>query len=109
MPLTLQVKRGYTCVSDVPIDFAALNAGFLPIITLDGTVGSTDLDDGAIHDNHVTPDAYWYAVDSDAGANLLVCTFSPAPSALIDGLVLACKVLTANTGAVTFNPNSLGA
>lgn len=109
MSLTLKVKRGYTVVDNVPIDNDALNAGFLPIITLEGTVGSGELGDGAVHAINVTPDAYWYADDSNSGANLLVCTYTPAPAALIDGLLLACKVNGANTGAVTFNPNGLGA
>lgn len=104
MSLTLKVKRGYTCVMGVPIDYAALNAGFLPIITLEGQVGATDIAAGAVHATNVTPDAYWYAVDSDAGANVLVCAYTPAPAAFKDGLILACKVNGANSGAVTFDP-----
>jgi hypothetical protein len=104
MSLTLKVKRGYTAVLGVPIDYAALNAGFLPIITLEGQVGATDIAAGAVHAINVTPDAYWYTLDTDAGANVLVCTYTPAPEAFKDGLILACKVNGANTGAVTFDP-----
>ncbi len=109
MPLQLTVKRGYTCVAGVPISYASLNAGFLPIITLEGSVANTDLGSGAVTASKVTPDAYWYAVDSDVTGNLIVATYSPAPTALTDGLVLAVKVKGQNTAAVTFNPNSLGA
>ena len=109
MSLSLKVKRGFTVVDGVPFSNADLNAGFLPIITLEGTIGTTDLDPGVIHKEQVTPDAYWYADDSDAGANVLVATYDPAPDALEDGLLLAVKVQTANSGAVTFNPNGLGA
>jgi hypothetical protein len=109
MSLTLKVKRGYTCVAGVPIDYAALNAGFLPIITLEGTIGSTDIGPGVINKTHVRPDAYWYAVDADVTGNVIAATYTPATLALVDGLILAVKVKGANTGAVTFNPDGLGA
>jgi hypothetical protein len=49
-----------------------------------------------------------YALDTGA-ANLYVAAFSPAVTALADGLLLMIKAKTANTGASTFDVNGLGA
>lgn len=49
-----------------------------------------------------------YAVDN-GGANVYQVVYSPAITALTDGMVLKFKAKTANTGASTFNPNGLGA
>ncbi len=46
---------------------------------------------------------------STTGNDTYVATFSPAVVALVNGLELFVKVDTANTGAATLNPNSLGA
>lgn len=52
--------------------------------------------------------AYGYAVDTGV-ANTYQVAYSPAITALTDGMVLKFKAKTANTGASTFNPNGLGA
>lgn len=49
-----------------------------------------------------------YAVGTAAG-NALSATYTPAVTALTDGMVLKCKSPFANTAAATFNPNGLGA
>jgi len=43
-----------------------------------------------------------------SGADTITATFDPKP-VLVDGLVVYVKAAAANTTAVTFNPNSLGA
>lgn len=43
------------------------------------------------------------------GTNSYAVTLSPAPPALADGLCVAVKIGTTNTGAATLNVNSLGA
>ncbi|MGT2505656.1 hypothetical protein [Cupriavidus basilensis] len=48
------------------------------------------------------------AVDTGS-ANTYVVSYSPAITALTDGMVLSFKVKTANTGASTLNVNGLGA
>lgn len=42
-------------------------------------------------------------------ANTYAVTYSPAITALVDGLAVRFKAANANTGASTFNPNGLGA
>lgn len=50
----------------------------------------------------------YYAVDTGA-ANVYVVAYTPAVTALTDGLRLRFKIKTANTGASTLNVNGLGA
>lgn len=49
-----------------------------------------------------------YVVDTGT-ANTYVATYTPAVTALTDGMVLRFKAANANTGASTFNPNGTGA
>lgn len=49
-----------------------------------------------------------YAVDTGS-ANTYACNYSPAITALTDGMVVKFKAKTANTGASTFSPNGLPA
>ncbi|WP_194932800.1 gp53-like domain-containing protein [Pseudomonas aeruginosa] len=49
-----------------------------------------------------------YGIDTGT-ANAYAVAFSPAVTALSDGMVVKFKAQNANTGASTFNPNSLGA
>jgi hypothetical protein len=49
-----------------------------------------------------------YALDTGV-ANVYAASFTPAITALVDGMVLKVKAKTANSGACTFNPNGLGA
>lgn len=44
-----------------------------------------------------------------AGTNAKTITLNPAPAAYVDGMALAFKNMTQNTGAVTINVNGLGA
>lgn len=46
---------------------------------------------------------------SSGTANAIAANYSPAVTALTDGMVLKFKALSVNTGAATFNPNALGA
>jgi hypothetical protein len=48
-----------------------------------------------------------YSIDTGS-ANTYVASFSPAITALTDGLTLKIKAKTANSGASTFNPDGLG-
>lgn len=48
-----------------------------------------------------------YAVTS--GTNTIVATFSPAITALVDGLTVNVKLANTTTASPTFNPNGLGA
>lgn len=49
-----------------------------------------------------------YGADTDIDDTYVV-TLSPAPTSLLAGMIINFKVTTANTGACTLNPNSLGA
>lgn len=108
MPLTVNITRGHTFVSNVPFTIADLNAAALPNITIAGSVGASDLEDGAVTKAKVAPDAYFYAA-AGGTANTYTATLSPAPTALVTGMTCRLSFTTANTGASTLNLNSLGA
>lgn len=48
-------------------------------------------------------------VTSGGSANAYTATYSPAPTALVDGMEFAFKASFANTDTATLNPNGLGA
>lgn len=107
MALTVAVTRGFTFVLGVPYGSADLNAAALPNITIVGSVGSSELEAGAVTAAKVTPGAYFYAASS-GGPTAYVASLSPGPASLAAGLAIRLSFSTANTGAATLNVNSLG-
>lgn len=59
--------------------------------------------------SQVQDGSYSYAGVSTGSSNTYAATISPAPTALADGMVVRFRANHANTGAATFNLNSLGA
>ena len=108
MPLSATVTRGFTAVSGTPVDTDDLNAGFLPSVDIEGSVGSSDLGAGAVNSTHVVPGPIAY-VATTGSANAYVAAPSPALTALTTGAWLLLKLSFTNTGAATLNVNSLGA
>jgi len=107
MALTVAVTRGFTFVVGVPYGSADLNAAALPNITIVGSVGSSELEAGAVTAAKVTPGAYFYAASS-GGPTAYVASLNPGPASLAAGLAIRLSFSTANTGAATLNVNSLG-
>jgi len=60
----------------------------------------------AVNAGQIQTEALAYAADTGT-ANTYVCAFTPAITALKDGLTLKFKAATANTGASVFSPNGL--
>lgn len=82
-----------------------LAAGEFGIVT-DGAGMAMKLGDGSTAWNSLP---YLHPQMATAsGADTITATFDPKP-VLVDGLVVYVKAAAANTTAVTFNPNSLGA
>jgi len=108
MPLDLTVTRGYTFVEGTPITTADLNAAALPSVVLDGTVGASDIDAGAITNTKITPGTIC-AVTTSGSANAYVASPSPAVPALTANTWLFIKSNFSNTGAATLNVSGLGA
>lgn len=102
--LSIVVAPGITLQGSYTI--AELNKLGLPTIQLTGTVGAANIATGAITAVKVTPDAYWFAVDEGV-PNALEGTYSPAVTALANGMVLAIQSYFVNTGPCTFQPNGL--
>lgn len=50
----------------------------------------------------------WLHAVAGGTANAITASVTPAPSALVDGMVVHLRVTTANTGAATLNLNGLG-
>jgi hypothetical protein len=108
MPLNATVQRGFTATAGTPVDTADLNAGFLPTVTIEGSVGSSDLGAGSTNSTHIVPGPIAY-VATTGSANAYVAAPSPALTALTAGSWLALKANHTNTGAATLNVNGLGA
>jgi hypothetical protein len=108
MPLNATVQRGFTATAGTPVDTADLNAGFLPTVTIEGSVGSSDLGSGSTNSTHIVPGPIAY-VATTGSANAYVAAPSPALAALTTGSWLALKANHTNTGAATLNVNGLGA
>lgn len=108
MAITLTVARGHTFASGVPFTTDDLNAGALPVVTLEGTVDATFLDDGAATPAKITPGAIC-AATTTGSANAYVATPSPALPGLTTNAWLVIKANFTNTGAATINVNGLGA
>jgi hypothetical protein len=111
MPLTPIVVPGHTFANNTPFDADDLNAAAKPAVQLDGLIGSSDIDGGAIVPAKVTPGAYFYAADTTGATNGYVANPSPALGALDNGVVIYFKVRagTTNTSASTLNVSGLGA
>jgi hypothetical protein len=108
MPLAISIVRGYTFVSGTPYDTDDLNAAALPTITLQGSIGASDIAAGSINSTHVKPGPIAYALTTGS-ANAYLATPSPAITALAAGTWLALKLNFTNTAAPTLNVNGLGA
>lgn len=108
MPLAISIVRGYTFVSGTPYDTDDLNAAALPTITLQGSIGASDIGAGSINSTHVKPGPIAYALTTGS-ANAYLAAPSPAITALTAGTWLALKLNFTNTAAPTLNVNGLGA
>jgi len=106
MALSLTVTRGYTAVDGTPIDTADYNAGFLPSVTLSGSVTGDEL--GSVPISKITPGALFYAAASGSGGAYAV-TLNPALTAYAAGVQLWFLANHTNGGAATLNVNGLGA
>lgn len=79
-----------------------------PTFVVSGTIGTSDMADGAITAVKTLPDAYWYAVTTGTGA-AYVLTLNPALASLTEGAEIWFR-LHADAGvAPTLNVNALGA
>ncbi len=77
------------------------------VATLNGTVGTSDLNAGAVTAAKVTTDAYWYALGT-LGGSTYSAAYTPAISSYTDGLVLAFKAGTANTSGANLDAGAGG-
>lgn len=100
--LNVTVTRGYTAVPGVPITLDDLNAGFMPVVVIDGELLET------VTPSVAQPGPYWTATATGSGGTYAV-TLTPAPTTLEVGLWCSFKANHANPGAATLNLNTLGA
>lgn len=108
MALNISVTRGYTVVVSVPVSVEDWNALGLPNIAITGSVGSSDIEDGAVNSTHVVPGPNYFALTTGS-ANAYVAAPSPALPALTTGAWVCCKLNFTNTGAATLAVNGLAA
>jgi hypothetical protein len=108
MALNISVTRGYTVVVSVPVSVEDWNALGLPSIAMTGSVGSSDIEDGAVNSTHVVPGPNYFALTTGS-ANAYVAAPDPALTALTTGAWVCCKLNFTNTGAATLAVNGLAA
>lgn len=70
--------------------------------SLAGSVGTTDITDGAVTPAKASPGAWFYAAATLAGSTY-TATYAPAVAGYVDGLWLCFKANAANTGAASFD------
>lgn len=98
----------------------------LPVARITLATTTTEIDDSLITDirelnllgagdlvrfsrSNIQDQTFSYATAVAGTADVVTATFSPTLTALTEGMRLALKVDTTNTGAVTLNPDTLGA
>jgi hypothetical protein len=108
MALTIRIARGYTLGADEKLTIAALHALGLPVVVIEGLVGTNDVEAGAITAAVTRPGSHFYAVGAGT-ANALTANPNPPLVAHTDGALVFVKALLTNTAAATLNVNSLGA
>lgn len=99
--VTVRVTRGFTAVEGVPIGVADFNAGFLPVVELEGDV----LSPGS-GGSELKPSDAWVATATGSSGAYAV-TLDPAPDSLVNGLWCGFIANHANHGAATLNVNGL--
>lgn len=111
MSLSVVVTPGHVFEDDVPFDADDLNAAATPSVAVEGSVGATDLEDGAFTASKSQPGAYWYGADSGSVGNAYVVVLSPALASLANGAVVFVKIRAGgtNTSAATLEVNGLTA
>lgn len=87
---------------------AKLNQGFNPTIGFTGSVGTTDIDTGAVTTTKVLPGAFFYGAAT--GTDTYAATLAPPVPALANGVQVWIKLANANlTTTPTLNVDGLGA
>ncbi len=108
MPLIVTVQRGFTFSPVVPWNTDDLNAAALPVVVIEGAVGSGDLAPGAVNSTHATPGPWFYA-DATGSAGAYALTLNPPAASLVKGLWVCFLANHTNSGAAALNVNGLGA
>jgi len=103
--VTVTPNESWPTASKVTLD--RLRRAAKPTVALSGSVGTSDLDAGAVTTAKTTPGAYFYAAVS--GTDAMTLTLSPAMASLADGAVVRFKSNGNKTSAATLDVNALGA
>lgn len=110
MALTVTTVPGTTLTATTNVTPSVGNLLAQPTIRITGTLGTSEIEAGAVTAAKVTAGVFWYGTtQGSANTYTLSLSGSTNPAALADGLLLAFKVNATNTGASTLNVNSLGA
>lgn len=107
MALAITASPGKVFTSGEKVTTAKLNQLAAIVLSLSGTVETSDLAPGAVTPAKVAPGAFWVGADAGSAANVYVCTFTPAVTAIADGMMVLFKATASNTGASTFKADGL--
>lgn len=103
MALSFQFNVGRLLAKGERVTTAKINAIVKGITgSLTGMVGTADLADAAVTPVKAANGAWWFAL-ATLGGSTYGATFTPAVVSYVDGLVLAFKANTANTGVTNFD------
>lgn len=109
MALTIELTPGKQFAEGEQVDRSGLNLLGKPAVLLDGLIGQADIQDEAVHPDHVFVTAYFYAEESNPGADAIVITLDPPLRSLTAGTTIRLKTASVKTSAATLNVNGLGA
>lgn len=108
MSLSITLIPSHTFPAGIPVTLAALRKAASPTVSFVGTVSNSDLAAGSVTSTKVTPGAFWYGIDGQ-GSDAYAVSYASGLVGYTEGLVLAFRPQTKNTGPATLNANSLGA
>lgn len=109
MPLTVTVTPQETWPDASKITLARMRKTAKPTVNITGSVSSSDLAAEAVTAAKLKHDAFFYAAEAAPGADAITITLSPAPAALVDGLMVIFKAASNKGANPTLNVNGLGA
>ena len=106
MALNFKVLIGRLLARNERLDTAKLNSMFKSItVAPSGSVGTTDLEPGAVNAAATSADAFWYGVATTIG-NAYTVAYTNAVTALIDGMWLSFRADAANVAGGRFDPGT---
>lgn len=108
MSIAISLTPGETWPDGTKVTLARLRKSSKPSVALSGTFGTDDMADNSVTAAKVKNEAFAYTGESNP-TDAIALSITPAPAALVDGLMVRFNALSDKTSAATFDLNGLGA